>query len=144
MDRNGAFSGSIVFCMDGVPPILLTDKIRLPNNDAAAPTDVYVLILSREEDTSFLPATMLELRGFRAEVWHDLEHSLSINKQHPPALILLDSIFPFAANLEAIRRIRADESLEPNAACPDFGFFDTEMPQSLARGRRGRFFPQTD
>lgn len=76
-------------------------------SDAESP---LVLIFSKEEDTRFLFRTLLEMWNYRTEECGDFKHLSPKIQKCRPALVLLDSVFPFDENLNAVRNLRGGEN----------------------------------
>jgi DNA-binding response OmpR family regulator len=65
-----------------------------------------VLIVEDDPNTSSLIALYLEREGFRAMIANDGEQGLSMAKQHPPDLVILDLMLPKIDGWEVCRRLQ--------------------------------------
>jgi DNA-binding response OmpR family regulator len=97
MSNEGSFSASTDFYMSQL-------SSSLPSADGNK-----VLIFSAENETRVLLGTLLGMWGYKTEECDNLEKSLSIIEQWRPKLILFDSILPFEAHLECLRRMRKNK-----------------------------------
>jgi DNA-binding response OmpR family regulator len=112
MKYEGIVSSSTNFYMSDLPANLPLSDGHSNAQKSAEQIDSSILILAKDRDIRYLFKTLLEMWGYRITESDNLENSLSIVNQQPPALILLDSVPPFEENLEVIRRIRKNRSLK--------------------------------
>jgi CheY-like chemotaxis protein len=67
-----------------------------------------ILIVEDNERNRKLVRTILEFRGYEVVECADGEPSLSLAKQHKPALVLMDIELPKMDGITALGRLRAD------------------------------------
>jgi len=105
MQHKGSVTGSTYFQMSELPSILSSGDEQIPVNNR-------ILIFSRDPETRRLLATLLEMWGYQTAVSDAFEPAFAAGENQTPKLILLDSVLPFEAHLETIRRIRRSQFLK--------------------------------
>lgn len=140
MRKEGTFSGSTFFSQEKLSPSFFTD-----DNQPSEKVNDYVLVCSREKDTRELLGNLLTMWGYASQVTDDLENSLKHMKDHPPSVILVDSVLPFETNLRTIHQIRDNQSTKNIPVALLSGFSQLEYRRlSLAAGANGFFVKPLD